>query len=305
MVERTEHYGGGPTAKTSPFVTVAADPPDPSAAPALPLPRGLSRIGRYHVLKTLGEGGMGVVYSAFDEELDRRVAIKVLAADIAPELRGRTRMIREAQAMAKLSHPNVVHVYEVGEVEGHVYVAMEFVRGTTFRQWLDANGFLRGDAQRAPLRERLEIVLQAGEGLAAAHAAGIVHRDFKPENVMVAELPEGASPLARARVLDFGLARGAGEKDEQEEKPEGWHDSTLDSRFPERAGSVLSVQLTKHGSIMGTPAYMSPEQHFGLPTDASSDQFNYCVVLYEALYGVRPFPGDNRMAIAMATRAGK
>jgi tetratricopeptide (TPR) repeat protein/predicted Ser/Thr protein kinase len=250
------------------------------------VPRGLARIGRYHVLKTLGEGGMGIVYSAFDEELDRRIAIKVLGNDVVSSFRGRTRLMREAQAMAKLSHPNVVHVYEVGEVEGHIYIAMEFVRGTTLGEWLSANAH--------DLSERLAMVMQAGEGLVAAHASGIIHRDFKPDNVMV-----GFD--ARPRVLDFGLARGRDEKDENE----GITDRTLNTALPDRANSVLSARITQHGAVMGTPAYMSPEQHFGLPTDAASDQFNFCVVLYEALYGERPFDAENRMMLAVATRKGE
>ena len=250
------------------------------------MPRGLARIGRYHVLKTLGEGGMGVVYSAFDEELDRRIAIKVLGSDVVSVFRGRTRLMREAQAMAKLSHPNVVHVYEVGEVEGHVYIAMEFVRGTTLREWLDEG--------EHSLQERLDMVMQAGEGLVAAHASGIIHRDFKPDNVMV-----GGD--GRPRVLDFGLARGRDEKDENE----GVSDRTLNTALPDRASSVLSARITQHGAVMGTPAYMSPEQHFGLATDAASDQFNFCVVLYEALYGERPFDAENRMMLAVATKQGQ
>ena len=229
---------------------------------------------------------MGVVYSAFDEELDRRIAIKVLGADVAVEFRGRARLMREAQAMAKLSHPNVVHVYEVGQVDGRVFVAMEYVRGVTLRDWLDQGGHR--------LEDRIGIVIQAGEGLFAAHEHNIIHRDFKPENVMVAS--DG-----RARVLDFGLARGTDEQDSDE----AVGGRTLETAFPERQGSVLSVELTKHGSIMGTPAYMSPEQHFGLATSPASDQFNFCVVLYEALYGVRPFAGDNRMALAFAARQGQ
>ncbi|MBX7079511.1 MAG: protein kinase [Nannocystaceae bacterium] len=297
MAERTQHWTPAPVVAQT--VTVVGEPVLHTPAGATTTEpsdgsRGLAprqRIGRYHVLKTLGEGGMGVVYSAFDEELDRRIAIKVLSSEIATEFSGRTRLMREAQAMAKVSHPNVVHVYEVGEVDGSVFVAMEFVRGETLRDWLDRGGH--------SLAERIALLLQAGEGLAAAHACNIVHRDFKPENVMVGE--DG-----RARVLDFGLARGTEERDTAAEGEAGprTNEITLDSRLPDRAGSMLSAAVTRHGSIMGTPAYMSPEQHFGLPTDARSDQFNYCVVLYEALYGERPFSGDNRMALAFATRQG-
>ena len=239
------------------------------------------KIGRFSVLDRLGEGGMGVVYAGFDQDLDRRLAIKVL--NVEARGAGRTRIVREAQAMAKLSHPNVVHVYETGEHEGHVYVAMEYVKGQTLDEWLGA--------ETRTLEERLRMVLAAGEGLLAAHEAGIIHRDFKPENVLV-----GVD--GRARVLDFGLARAFEGADQA-------LTSTLDEQLPEREGSALSTRLTNHGSIMGTPIYMSPEQHHGLPTDTASDQFNFCVVLYEALYGERPFNGDNRLALARSTREGK
>jgi serine/threonine protein kinase len=290
LAEHTQHWSptvATPATEVSPQITVEVDP-GTAVAVAASMPRPtLERIGRYHVLKAIGEGGMGVVYSAFDEELDRRIAIKVLGADIAVEFKGRARLMREAQAMAKLSHPNVVHVYEVGQVDSRVFVAMEYIRGVTLRDWLDQGTH--------SWQEKLAIVIQAGEGLFAAHEQNIVHRDFKPENVMVAT--DG-----RARVLDFGLARATDEADDEDDPQAG--SRTLETAFPERQGSVLSVQLTKHGSIMGTPAYMSPEQHFGQPTDASSDQFNFCVVLYEALFGVRPFAGDNRLAIAFATKQG-
>jgi hypothetical protein len=142
LPERTEHWS--PIARVPVTVEIEGDgadgpmfAPAPTPATAVVPTAAMARIGRYHVLKAIGEGGMGVVYSAFDEELDRRIAIKVLGADIAVELRGRARLMREAQAMAKLSHPNVVHVYEVGQVDGRVFVAMEYVRGVTLRDWLD------------------------------------------------------------------------------------------------------------------------------------------------------------------------
>ena len=150
-----------------------------------------TRVGRYALLRRIGAGGMGVVYSAYDDELDRKVALKLVAAD---RLGAGTvaRVRREAQALARLSHPNVVHVYEVGEAEGHAFVAMEFVAGETLRAY-----------QEAPDRSAQEILgayAQAGRGLAAAHAAGLIHRDFKPENALLGD--DG-----RVRVVDFGLAR--------------------------------------------------------------------------------------------------
>src|SRR5262249_38146209 len=151
-----------------------------------------TKLGRYVVLERLGAGGMGVVYSAYDPELDRSVAVKLLRPDASVRADGRTRLLREAQAMAELAHPNGVPVHDVGAFGDQVFVAMELVRGRTLRDWLAA--------ARRRWREVLDVMVQAGRGLAAAHAAGLVHRDFKPENVLI-----GAD--GRARVVDFGLAR--------------------------------------------------------------------------------------------------
>ena len=274
--------GSSPDAGISDIVGQTIDDQLADRRPEPALPQDIRRIGRYAVLSKIGEGGMGAVYAAFDEELDRRIAIKVLLKDRSHN-RARQRIMREAQAMAKLSHPNVVHVYETGDFEGHIYVAMEYVKGVTLKDWMDDPIHDRD--------ERLKVLLEAGEGLAEAHAAGIIHRDFKPENVMVAE-------GGRVRVLDFGLARANEDVDGEEEDVS----STVDSAFPERAGSALNDELTQYGAIMGTPMYMSPEQHYGLPTDDASDQFNFCVVLYEVLYGERPYKGEGRVELAYATR---
>ena len=214
-------------------------------------------MGRYTIERLLGAGGMGVLYVARDTRLDRRVALKLMRPHYADEL-GRARLLREAQAMARLSHPNVVNVFDLGEVDDRVFVAMEFVEGGTLRDWL-----------KTPRRveEILSLFLQAGEGLLAAHRAGIVHRDFKPENVLI-----GAD--GRARVTDFGLAR-PGEFLEQ----------------PVKRLATGPVDLTQTGTVLGTPAYMSPEQLQLEPADARSDQYSFCVSLYEALEGRRPFEG--------------
>ncbi|MEM6991260.1 MAG: serine/threonine-protein kinase, partial [Myxococcota bacterium] len=157
-----------------------------------------TRIGRFEVLERLGKGGMGVVFAARDPELSREVAIKVLSSDLStPSHQARLRV--EAQAMAKLNHPNVATVYEVGEHEGRLFVAMELIDGPSLRQW--------GTEGPRPWREVLEVYLQAGDGLVAAHAAGLVHRDFKPDNAMI-------GPDARVRVLDFGLAASTGTRTE-------------------------------------------------------------------------------------------
>ena len=217
-------------------------------------------IGRFAVLRKVGEGGMGAVYAAFDERLARRVAIKLLhGVDHA-------RLLREAQALARLSHPHVVQVYEVGEASGRIFVAMEYVEGPTLAAW-------RAAAPR-DAAAILAVYLQAGAGLQAAHASGLVHRDFKPGNVIVGD--DG-----RARVLDFGLARAG--------------DSMTDGEVPRTGAYVgsLTSPLTQTGALLGTPAYMSPEQHAALPLDARSDQFSFCAALYEALYDERPYAGDN------------
>jgi len=249
---------------------------------ALPAPH---RIGRFTVLEEIGRGGMGIVYSAYDPTLDRRVAVKVLRADAAEGTgtAGRARLLREAQATARLSHPNVITVYEVGTLGDDVFVATEYIEGETLRRWIGT-----GD-DRKEWPEILRAYIQAGRGLAAAHEAGLVHRDFKPENVLVDE-------NGRARVLDFGLARAVGDAagisgvvdvDDDE--------SPTESR--RRSSANLEVPITWDGAVMGTPSYMAPEQHSGGRVDARSDQFAFCIALYEALHGERPFQGPDVLSL--------
>jgi eukaryotic-like serine/threonine-protein kinase len=242
-----------------------------------------TKIGRYVVAQPLGAGGMGVVYVAHDPELDRDVAIKLLhtAEPKGAKSIGRTRLLREAQAMAKLEHPNVVTIYDVGEHLGAVYIAMERVEGCTLQAWL---------AQRSRgWSEVLEVCVAAGRGLAAAHAKDLVHRDFKPENVMVAD--DG-----RVLVMDFGLARG---KNERATDPEEYRAGRSASE------SLLSSPLTQTGSVLGTPAYMAPEQHLAIRVDARSDQFSFCVTLYEGLFGQRPFEGETLGGLAVNVTEGR
>ncbi|MEM9456065.1 MAG: serine/threonine-protein kinase [Myxococcota bacterium] len=270
-----------------------------AASPELPLG---SSFGRYVVVRTLGQGGMGMVYLAYDPQLDRGVALKVLrpGARSVDRDAAQARLLREAQAMARLSHPNVLPVYDVGMVDAHVFVAMEYVDGQTLGQW-------RRAADR-PWSEVLDVFMGAGRGLAAAHEAGLVHRDFKPDNVLLGE-------HARPRVMDFGLARAAEDEPHhsvltteisgpQSDHPSGPLSGPLsDMRSGPRSisGSSSAMDaLTRSGFVLGTPAYMAPEQHFGAAPDPLSDQFSFCVALYEALYGARPFTGDTGAALCRA-----
>jgi len=231
----------------------------------LPHPGG--KVGRYRLLNLVGRGGMGEVYAAHDPELDRNIAIKIMRADTYPDEIESARMMREARSIAKLSHPNLVTVYDVGTSAGRVFVAMELVEGDTIAAWLDR--------ERRSREEILRVFIAAGRGLAAAHRAGIIHRDFKPQNVMVAA--DGA-----VRVMDFGLAA-----------------------LRQTLHGPKAPRLTRIGSILGTPLYMSPEQLCGQTVDPRADQFSFCVALYEALYGERPFAGDNFAELRAAVLSGK
>ncbi len=254
----------------------AAAPTHPRLAPAGDELTVGQLVGRFVILNRLGAGGMGIVYAAYDPELDRKVALKLIrpglhSADDAPGLQ--MRLVREAQSMARVAHPNVAAVYDVGRHGEQVFVAMELIDGETLARWLS----------RTP-RSTAEIVAvfaHAGRGLAAAHSAGLTHRDFKPNNVMV-------DRQGRVRVLDFGLARpmGAGE-----------------SATPVSVAARVDLTLTASGALLGTPAYMSPEQLTGGAADVRSDQFAFCVALYEALAGTRPFAGDDTEKLRAAILA--
>jgi serine/threonine protein kinase len=229
---------------------------------------------------------MGVVYAAFDEELNRKVALKFFYRVSDREARKRAR--REAQALARLSHPNVVHVYDVGESDGRLYLAMELIDGVSLRKVM---------SEERPWRQIVSIMEQAARGLAAAHAAGLVHRDFKPENVLVDH--EG-----RARVVDFGLACEGDDGGLLDSNPDQRKERARQDRL-RSASDVLSEKITQAGEVMGTPAYMAPEQLLaGRVVGASADQFAFCVTLYEALYGARPFVGRKARARLEAIKRG-
>ncbi|MBZ4420099.1 tetratricopeptide repeat protein [Myxococcus sp. RHSTA-1-4] len=242
-----------------------------------PLEKGTA-VGRYLILELLGVGGMGVVYSAYDPELDRRVALKLLRVEALGGLeRGRAHLLREAQAMARVSHPHVVSVYDVGTFGQQVFLAMERVEAQTLGEWLKASP--------RPMRQVLALFLDAGRGLAAAHAAGVVHGDFKPENLLVGR--DG-----RVRVTDFGLAHlGA---------PAG------ESPLPPLAVRAASAETMTRSVMGGTPAYMAPEQLCdGVRAGPGGDQFAFCVTLHEALYGERPFEGTSLSTLTAEVRAGR
>ncbi len=328
------------------------------AMAALQFDRGAT-IDRYIILERIGAGAMGVVYTAYDPRLDRRVALKVMhpkpgapAQDIA------TRMLREAQALAKLSHPNVVAVHDAGAVGDVVYLTMELIDGVSLTKWLRQ--------EQRGVEAVLAVFVAAGRGLAAAHAAGLIHRDFKPDNVLVGN--DG-----RVCVVDFGIARGAdgpslltvdqalershhdgilasaslsrpvpvdagevgsggegsavgpvafastdrgavplaagevlADTAEKDANTSGAHRKQLQaSRLETAIPGLSSVRLTRTGALVGTPAYMAPEQHIAVRVDARSDQFAFCVSLYEALFQTHPFPAKTYMQLSMSVLGGK
>jgi len=242
-----------------------------------------SLVGRYVVHARIGAGGMGVVYAAYDPDLDRKIALKFL--HLGPKHdpdKYSTRLLREAQAMARLTHPNVAAIYDVGTYQGQVFIAMELIKGTTLGRWLAEHG--------RSWRNVRKIFLGAGRGLAAAHAAGIIHRDFKPDNVLVDD--DG-----HAKVTDFGLARAL---DRSAESVDG---TSADGEASPT--SALDSALTKTGAVLGTPLYMAPEQHLGKRADARSDQFSFAVALHEAVYGELPFAHETYAVLREAVSSGE
>ena len=242
----------------------------------------LVNVGRYQLGPRLGAGGMGVVFEAHDPELHRRVAIKLLHPGSDDAEATRNRLLREARAMARLAHPNVVSIHDVGRAGEQVFVAMELIEGATLTQWLAAS-------QRTQ-QEIVDIFVQAGRGLQAAHDVGLVHRDFKPDNVLV-------GTDNRARVTDFGLARPS----------LSWTEGHEESgTVADGDAMLLSTSVTTaHGTITGTPAYMAPEQWRGQDADARSDQFSFCVALYEALASRRPFRGHTWPTLCHSVLGGR
>lgn len=226
---------------------------------------------------------MGVVYKAFDSQLRRNVALKLLRPDTT-SADSHNRLLREAQATAKIKHRNVVAVYDVGGADSQVFLVMELVAGMNLRSWL--RGGPRG------WKDVLDVLIQAGEGLAAAHAAQLVHRDFKPENVMI-------EADGRVCVLDFGLARSAREAVIE-------HLGQGHQLPPGGRPDILLEELTRTGAVIGTPAYMSPEQlELADEVGPHSDQFSFAVTLFEAIYGYRPFAGSRFAELVVNITGGR
>jgi eukaryotic-like serine/threonine-protein kinase len=241
-----------------------ASPSAPGGAPVpgfgAPAAAGeVGTLGPYRILKQLGKGGMGAVYLALDSRLERQLALKVMLPEFAADLDAKSRFLREARAVAKISHDNVVTVFEADERDGVPYIAMQFLKGYPLDQFLKTKGM-------PSLPHVIRIARETALGLAAAHQLGLVHRDIKPANLWL-EAPKG-----RVKVLDFGLAKPVGSESE----------------------------LTKSGTMVGTPAYMSPEQARGLKVDHRSDLYSLGAVLYRLCAGRNPFAGDHAMAVLAA-----
>ncbi|MCX4243575.1 serine/threonine-protein kinase [Paraliomyxa miuraensis] len=310
---RTEPYPGAPT----PGVPTRVD--DDVEPQRIQMPNALrpgDRIGRYVIRNRLGRGGMGVVWGAYDPVLGRRVAIKLVRhrdTVESAEAQVDERLRREAQALARLSHPNVVSLYDVGTCPHGDYLALELVPGVDLEQWLRT--------KTRSWQAIVEVFVPAGRGLAAAHHAGLIHRDFKPANVIV-------GPQGHVTVVDFGLARsaeldttlGTSERgseldaadadDDDADADDGTKPAPTTGTPHGRVSGdsvkiLLSARLTGTDMIVGTRGYMAPEQLMGLTVGTHADQFAFCVALFEALYGVRPYPGKNAIETATSFAEGR
>jgi serine/threonine protein kinase len=228
-------------------------------------------LGHYRIEAKLGEGGMGVVYRAFDTHLDRPVAIKILRADATTSPERKRRFAQEAKAVSALNHPNIIHIYDISSSGDTEFIAMEIVAGKTLHQLIGKNDL--------SLRDTLKYSIQIADALARAHSAGIVHRDLKPANIIIDE--DG-----RVKLLDFGLAKLT--------------EKTVDSEAATATMTAEDAPLTEEGSIVGTVSYMSPEQAEGRKVDARSDIFSFGSVLYEMVTGRRPFEGATKMSTISA-----
>lgn len=280
--------GGHSSQATACDVTVGgAD--GPSVPSENPNQRRGEHFGRYLLLEELGAGGMGVVYQAFDPDLNRRVALKIIRTQATSESGNsrsasdqRSRMVREARALARLSHPNIVAVFDAGQRGGEIFLAMELVRGQTLREWLAAT--------QPDWPAILNVFIGLARGLSEVHRGDLIHRDIKPDNIIVGE--DGI-----AKILDFGLVHT------REDPPQRL--TLVSESHSGDSRDMPSSELTQAGTILGTPAYMSPEQHEASEITAQSDQFSLSVTLYEAMYGVRPFSGVQRLRLFAAIMRGR
>jgi Tfp pilus assembly protein PilF/predicted Ser/Thr protein kinase len=275
----------GETTDEMKTVQVSDDLPTPApteASESLLLPGTV--VDRYILVEHLGSGGLGDVYKAYDPELDRRIAIKILRSAVVQRETAlglpRDRLQREAQALAKLHHPNVVSVHDVGEFHDELFIAMGFADGLPLHRWAQTH---KPDWNRVR-----DVFLDAGRGLAAAHAAGLVHRDFKPANVVV-------SPDDHVVVLDFGLARAATVA----------LDQPAELAMPDGDSSLLRREVTGQEVLLGTPAYMAPELFRQVAASQASDQFAFCVAMYRVLFGAFPFQRDSVAEYVLAVEKGE
>ncbi len=266
-----------------------------------------ARVDRFALLEPIGAGGMGELYAAYDAQLDRKIALKLVRTGRGGE-KADARLLREAQALAKLAHPNIVTVYEVGSADDRVFVAMEYVHGQTLSAWLEG-------ASAQPEPQRIQALLglfrDAGRGLAAVHQAGLAHRDFKPDNVLVGS--DG-----RVRIVDFGLARSTLETSDERPASDSQVDvlaarSSISARLASSSGGEASDELvtpdisslTATGTLLGTPRYMAPEQWRARRGDSRSDQFSFCVALFRALFGAFPFESATSAGLRVAVVGGE
>lgn len=251
------------------FASIIDMPPESLAAEIFSKPKSSSIVGnqinQYKIISLLGRGGMGAVYLAFDSKLERKVAIKFLSDEFAENESRRLRFFQEAKSASALNHPNILTVHEIGEIDGKYFLVTEFIEGQTLKKHLAE--------EQLSLLETLDLATQIGSALAAAHSAGIIHRDIKPDNIMVRK--DGF-----VKILDFGLAKLI--------------DSQITEEFSQEAATIVK-EMTVPGMILGTPQYMSPEQARGQKVDSRTDIFSFGIVLYEMISGKPPFSGVTDM----------